>query len=76
MNERKESLKIQAEYFLKNKTKVHIEKYGRRWYNGLIVSVDDLKIVLFDHKSKTKMPILFFDIKELEPYVQGGKYEN
>lgn len=76
MSERKEELKQQAKYFFDSKSKVHIEKYGRRWYNGVIVSFDDKKIMFQDRKLSVPIPIFYSDIKYLEPFTEGGKYGN
>lgn len=74
MSDRKSELIQQAKYFCDKKLKVHIEKYGRRWYNGLIISYDDEKITFQDRKLTDPIPIFYSDIKYLEPFTEGGKY--
>jgi hypothetical protein len=64
-------LKERADFYLNNKTKVHIELHSKRFYNGLIIEVGDNSIILHD-RFIGEIPISFSEINVMEKY-KGGE---
>lgn len=61
-------------YFCKQNTKVHIDLNSGRFLNGYILSYDEDKFMFKDKKIEDNIPIFYNSIKNLEPFVEGGKY--
>ena len=74
MKEREEMILKQVKYYFEKKTKLHLDLYERRFYNGVIVSHDDVSLIFDDKYVKGKL-IFFSNIKNIEPYMEGVKYE-
>lgn len=61
----KNELKVQVEYFYKNKIPVYICKNNGRFYRGLILEFSGDMIIL-DDRVLGAMPIYFLEIKIIE----------
>jgi len=59
-------------YFFNKKNKVHVEISSKRFYNGIILSVQKEKefLVLMDSKVG-EVPVMFEEIETIEPFVEG-----
>lgn len=65
--------KEDVEFYFNRKIMVHIKKIStNRFYNGFIVELNDLMIVIKD-RELGEIPIRFDDIGNLEPFTEDKK---
>lgn len=61
------------EYYCKDKKSIHIACNDRRFYNGVILEIDlEKKLLVFIDDKLGEIPILFEEIKFVEPFREMG----
>lgn len=71
MNDHEQNLIEKASYYASKEIVVHLSLVGERFYNGLIVDVNDMRILLLDKKlGEVYVPI--GEINEVSPFREAG----
>jgi len=67
-------MNMKLEFFYNNKTKVHIVLFNDYFYNGYIFDLTSNKdLIVFTDDKLGNMPVLFEEIKRVEPFTEVGK---
>ena len=61
---RNEEIKGKLEFYNSNSISVHITLHSKTWFNGLIVSIDQEKVIINEEKLGLH-PIYFNEIKDV-----------
>jgi len=73
MNDKKEQVIEKASYYASREIEIHLTLDGGKFYNGLIVDVNDFRIILLDKKlGEVYVPL--DEIIDLEPFKEVGKW--
>lgn len=67
-------IKAQIKFYFERKDKVHIDLNSGKFLNGFIISISEETFMFKDQKITNNIPLFYSAIKNLEPYVAGGKY--
>lgn len=62
------------EFYFKDKRLIHIKTNSFKFYNGYIIDLNLKKrFLIFKDNKLSEIPILYEEIKDVEPYVEEGK---
>ena len=61
-------IKEKCEFYLEKQIPIHVVTVDARYYNGVLVDVNDTRLILLD-KKYGEMFIVLEEIKNVEPYI-------
>jgi len=70
MNENEKRIIEKTSHYASRETEVHLSLLGGKFYNGIIVDVNDIRLLIFDRKlGETYVPIS--EVIDVEPFTEN-----